>query len=210
MSHFEANNETKFIELEQVFEFLEQTGKKTFGQHFKIYPQDYEIIFKLMIYLYRDKLNAGKYNIDFRKGLLLTGPIGCGKTTLMTLIRQLKFPGYGYQVVSTREVCLQFMETGHTAIKYYSSLGAKKPMVFCFDDLGTETAMKYFGNETNVMAEIMLLRYDLFVHKGIPTHLTTNLSASELETAYGNRVRSRMREMFNLIAFEPNAPDKRQ
>lgn len=37
------------------------------------------------------------------------------------------------------------------------------------------------------------------------THATTNLSASELEDYYGNRVRSRMREMFNLIAFDGTA-----
>ena len=52
------------------------------------------------------------------------------------------------------------------------------------------------------MAEILLSRYDLFVSKGIPTHVTTNLSASELESKYGNRLRSRMREMFNLVAFD--------
>jgi len=59
------------------------------------------------------------------------------------------------------------------------------------------------------MAEILLSRYDLFVSKGIPTHLTTNLSASELESKYGNRLRSRMREMFNLVAFDKNSRDKR-
>jgi len=60
-----------------------------------------------------------------------------------------------------------------------------------------------------VMGEILLSRYDLFISKGIPTHVTTNLSASEIEEKYGNRVRSRMREMFNLVAFDKNAPDKR-
>jgi DNA replication protein DnaC len=59
------------------------------------------------------------------------------------------------------------------------------------------------------MAEILLSRYDLFISKGIPTHLTTNLSASEIEEKYGNRVRSRMREMFNLVAFDKNVQDKR-
>jgi len=42
------------------------------------------------------------------------------------------------------------------------------------------------------------------------THATSNLSASELEEYYGNRVRSRMREMFNLIAFDSGAKDKRK
>jgi len=59
------------------------------------------------------------------------------------------------------------------------------------------------------MAEILLARYDLFTTKGMLTHVTTNLSASELEAIYGNRIRSRMREMFNLVAFDKKAKDKR-
>jgi DNA replication protein DnaC len=50
---------------------------------------------------------------------------------------------------------------------------------------------------------------DLFISKKVKSHLTTNLSASELEHHYGNRVRSRLRESFNLIAFNNNSKDKR-
>ena len=58
--------------------------------------------------------------------------------------------------------------------------------------------------------EILLSRYDHFINNHMVTHATTNLSASELEDYYGNRVRSRMREMFNLIAFDSSAKDKRK
>ena len=60
------------------------------------------------------------------------------------------------------------------------------------------------------MAEILLTRYDLFINHKLLTHFTTNLSAGEIETIYGNRVRSRMREMFNLIAFKEDCKDKRK
>jgi len=59
------------------------------------------------------------------------------------------------------------------------------------------------------MAEILLSRYDLFVSRYMRTHVTTNLSATELEGLYGNRVRSRMRKMFNLVFFDSNSLDKR-
>jgi DNA replication protein DnaC len=58
------------------------------------------------------------------------------------------------------------------------------------------------------MAEILLSRYDQFISQDMLTHITTNLSASEIENAYGSRVRSRLREMFNLLAFEKSAADK--
>jgi hypothetical protein len=59
------------------------------------------------------------------------------------------------------------------------------------------------------MAEILLSRYDYFIENKTVTHLTTNLAASEIENYYGNRVRSRMRAMFNLIAFDKESKDKR-
>jgi hypothetical protein len=49
----------------------------------------------------------------------------------------------------------------------------------------------------------------LFLHSKIKTHATTNLNAQELEDLYGNRVRSRMRQLFNLIAFDEKSTDKR-
>ncbi|WP_372745924.1 hypothetical protein [Lutibacter sp.] len=41
------------------------------------------------------------------------------------------------------------------------------------------------------------------------THITTNLNAKEIEKHYGNKVRSRLRAMFNLISFSQNSIDKR-
>lgn len=53
--------------------------------------------------------------------------------------------------------------------------------------------------------------YDVWrnYNQGTQTHITTNLSATEIEAFYGNRVRSRLREMFNRIAFPKDAPAKR-
>ena len=99
------------------------------------------------------------------------------------------------------------MDQGFSSLKYYTGAEQKKPSVFCFVDLGTETSIKYFGNETNEMAEILLCRYDLLINRKIQTYIITSLSATELEAAYGNRVRSRMRQMFNLIAFDAETVD---
>ena len=84
------------------------------------------------------------------------------------------------------------------------------PRVHCFDDLGVEQPVNHWGNSCNVMAEILLSRYDLWISHKMITHITTNLNSQELEEAYGNRLRSRMRAMFNLIAFDPSSADKRR
>ena len=81
---------------------------------------------------------------------------------------------------------------------------------FCFDDLGVESIGRYYGKDCNVLGEILISRHDLFIKHKIKTHATTNLNAVELEERYGNRVRSRMRQMFNLIAFDKGSLDKRK
>lgn len=192
--------------------WLESKGQELFGNHFKIYDEDKTIIHKLIAYSTGNEEVTKQLNINLEKGILLSGPIGCGKTTLMTLMKHLATPQNKYYVKSCREVSFEFIKEGYDVISSYSkpSLHQSKVGIICFDDLGTENNLKYFGNECNVMGEILLSRYDLFISKKVKTHLTTNLSASELEQFYGNRVRSRLRESFNLIAFNNNSMDKRR
>ena len=193
--------------------FLEVKGKVLFGQHFRIYPEDRRLIYRLLVYMIGDEVNARKYGLDIRKGILLTGPVGCGKSCLMTLLQFFQPEQARYQVKSCRDISFEFIQNGYETIFRYSRGYVNdlkiNPKNYCFDDLGTENNLKYYGNECNVMGEILLSRYDLFVSRMAQTYLTTNLTSSELEQCYGNRVRSRLREMFNLVAFDKNSKDKR-
>jgi len=194
---------------------MEEKGKILFGQHFAIDPEDRNLIYKLLVYAIGDKENAAKQGISLWKGLIISGPIGCGKTSLIKLTSYFCPRETQFMVKPTREISFEFEQDGYPVINRYSKGsyfrigGLPVPRVYCFDDLGLEQTPRYYGNECNVMAEILLARYDLFVAKHMLTHITTNLSASELEGIYGNRIRSRMREMFNLVAFDKNSGDKR-
>lgn len=191
--------------------FIENTGKKLYHQNFRIYPEDHEIIFKLLVYFLQDTKSAEKLNISFEKGILLNGPVGCGKTSLMNIIRYIQPQENRYIMKACRDISFEFIKEGYSTIHKFSKQSFKNdaPRIYCFDDLGTENSLKYFGNECNVMAEILLSRYDLFISIKMKTHLTTNLNSSEIENLYGLRVRSRLREMFNLIAFNESSKDKR-
>ncbi len=129
----------------------------------------------------------------------------------MNLMKYLTAAEHKFFVKPCRDISFEFIQDGYQIIHKYSigKLYQSETRTYCFDDLGTENNLKYFGNECNVMAEIILSRYDLFISKKLQTHITTNLSATEIEKYYGNRVRSRLREMVNLIAFEKTAQDKR-
>ncbi len=210
----DLENQSNTIQFDKCLEFLEKAGKTYISPKFRIWKEDRLILFKLLTYFYQDKTNAEKHKLELHKGILLTGPIGCGKTSLMTLLRLMLVPKNQYIIKSTRDITLEFIQDGYSIINRYSKLatyhksGALHHKTYCFDDLGVESNIKYYGNETNVMAEILLSRYDMFISRHVLTHATTNLSASEIENCYGNRVRSRLRQMFNLISFE-NAKDKR-
>lgn len=185
--------------------YLDAKGKLLFGKNFKIYEEDEVVLYKLCIYFIRDFEACAKLNIDPNKGILLSGPVGCGKTSLMKLLRYIVPHQKSYELIPARNITFAFNNIGYKTIQEYGNSN-----FYCFDDLGVETTGRHFGKDCNVMGEILLSRYDLFLQRKIRTHATTNLNAQELEECYGNRVRSRMRQLFNLIAFDKESVDKRR
>ena len=195
----------------EISNWLEKKGIELYGSHFQILPSDHHIIFSLTAYFLKDIQVCKQNGIDLAKGIMLAGPIGCGKTSIMTLMKFLAVAESKFLFKSCRNISFEFIQDGYEVIHKYSTgkPNISTAKIICFDDLGTENNLKYFGNECNVMAEILLSRYDLFTNKKLVTHLTTNLVASEIEANYGNRVRSRLREMVNIVAFDKSVGDKR-
>lgn len=202
---FTIENDIRQFNFKSCIAYINQVGRQKYGSNFKLYVEDKEIIYKLLIYAIRAENNCAEHGIDLNKGILLIGPVGCGKTSLMNLLKLFVYPEFDYPVISTRNISSEFYTDGYQVIHKYG----KASKVYCFDDLGIENNIKQFGNETNCMAEILLYRYDQFVNIGTITHATTNLNAVELEKLYGNRVRSRLRSLFNLIVFDSKSKDKR-
>ncbi len=204
--HFQIIENQVVYDFVKTMNYLQRYGKSKFGEKFQLRRNDTDILEKLMAYAIRDRKTCESHNIDLEKGILLIGKIGCGKTSLMDIFRILHYEQFRYQLISTREIAKEFVLNGYTVLNKYG----KGPKIICFDDLGIETSIKHFGNECNTMGEILLSRYDLMKYDGIITHATTNLNADDLEKLYGNRVRSRLREMFNLISFPESSMDKRK
>ncbi len=186
--------------------FLQSQGKRLYGGKFKIHQEDMRILHKLIIYMIHEEEQCKKHNIDLSKGILLIGPVGCGKTSWMNIIQTIIFASEQFQVKSTRSIAHEFNKDGFTVIATYG----QRQRTICLDDIGVEQNIKFYGNECNTIAEILLHRHELLVKNQIVTHATTNLTANEIEQIYGHRVRSRLREMFNLISFPADAKDKRR
>ena len=201
----------KVYNFQKCLEYLENQGKATYSSSFKISEMDHPTIYKLLIYMIQYEKTALNLKIELSKGILLSGAIGCGKTSLMNLVRPFAYHSFEYKIKTCREVSFEFAKNGFEAINCYTLKQANQSRLtgYCFDDLGAEQQIKHFGNDCNVMAEVLISRYEQFVENKSVTHITTNLSASEIENNYGNRLRSRMRQMFNLITFDSRTKDKR-
>ncbi len=88
--------------------YLEAKGKLLFGKNFKLYAEDEAILYKLCIYFIRDFKTCSKLKIDPNKGILLSGPVGCGKTSLMKLLPFIVPHRKSYKVIPVRNIAFEF------------------------------------------------------------------------------------------------------
>tara|TARA_R110002033_G_scaffold1277_2_gene11745 strand:- start:12341 stop:12637 length:297 start_codon:yes stop_codon:yes gene_type:complete len=72
-------------DFDQILIYLNAKGKLLFGKHFRIYDEDTVIIRKLCYYFIKDKENCLKDDIDPDKGILLSGPVGCGNVNYLIM-----------------------------------------------------------------------------------------------------------------------------
>ncbi len=165
-----------------------------------------------------EKRNEG---YSLKKGLFLVGPAGTGKTLLMKCL--IQNPKRSYRLISCRKIMDLFCQEGRKAIRDYSSpkysnnynsIGPQgapenyfnhRSWGYCYDDFGAEDKGTHFGDTTEVMEQVILDLYENNIGNSFQYsffHITSNLTTDQIEARYGTRVRSRMREMFNLIPLK--------
>lgn len=208
-----------------------KSTKSKLGEPFRLVEEQKEAIYKLCLYFSGDekRLKEVYPDIDLKKGIVLMGPAGVGKTHLMTYFMTNPYASF---IHTTCKSIVEKYRTNWTrddksTTEYYSGpIAASHPQPYnqevlgvCFGDLGTEIEANSYGNKKEVLEEILFNRYEFslpdedssksklaFYH----THITTNLDANMIEVKYGPRIRSRMSEMFNVVPITGESFRKQQ
>jgi DNA replication protein DnaC len=179
-------------------EAITQWGRQLYGDDFNLRDPKLANMYKNAFYYFKG--NQEQTMWDCRKGLMLIGPYGVGKSALFKVMQRMF---NNFQIIRAKELCdqLENKEIGRYGVLHTYGKNLKKDLMI--DDIGTEnTQMFLFKNEVNVIEEIILDRYENFIDMKIRTHGTSNLLAAQMKTLYGDRSYDRMKEMFNLITWE--------
>ena len=137
--------------------------------------------------------------IDFRRGLLLIGKYGCGKSLLLESFffflkdlsseRKFKVP-YWYRSVDLVKMLMED-KTWYNQAKY-----TKSPLFI--DELGREPIdIKHFGNEDSPLIELLLKKWE----NGSMIFATSNFNLTTLSSKekYGPMLGDRFKQMFTVL-----------
>ena len=128
-----------------------------------------------------------------KRGLLLCGTLGNGKTSMLRALKYL----FGSSAV--------YMEaqSAYDYFKQNQSLPSVSPKgILLIDDLGVEPpSYNDFGNIRYPLTEFLMSRY----RTNSTTVIATNCNFDQIGEIYGDRIQDRMREMFAMITYiEPS------
>lgn len=149
------------------------------------------------------------------KGMFIYGNYGTGKSLFFEILEEVyktsKNPAYYIKTINTIDlidkVTNQLSRPNQLAPNDKSILEINTTGTKHFEDLGAERKLIHFGNNFEVMSEILQLRYNNSKSRG-KTFITSNLSPDQVRKRYGNRVYDRMLEMFNIIEMKGNSRRK--
>ncbi len=180
-----------------------------FNYHIKLLCKDFlfddenlDFIRLLCLYFAKDnrfntmELNDNSNCINERnldKGLLIFGNYGFGKSLIIKAFKNISIPGNRFYYHHANEIVMEYSKNGYAGLETFLKSNCY------YDDLGTEDKAGHYEQKKELFKTIIEARYNQFINQGIRTHISTNLNPDEIAERYGERIESRIYEMFNII-----------
>ena len=190
---YQGNNDSLIIRLFMVY-------IKVFWPTFIIDDTNRPIIQSL------SKIAAG---ISKKRGLILHGNVGTGKTTLLLIwiefYQNILNPKLKVCFYTSQKLLSLFHE--HS----YSLFERVHGEMLILDDIGLNPEINHFGNKISIITEMILSRYNNFkFDPQLQFICTTNLNQEQLHSVIGERALSRLIEMTEWSNGKMTGSDRRE
>lgn len=172
------------------YNIMAWTSKNIYHKDLLVHENNRHLISTICFFLSNDQRFETELGYSLQKGLLVRGISGLGKTFLFNCVKDNELsPITIYSMIELTEIVKSegYLELPpNTGITY-------------LDDVGTEEhTINHYGTKINFFKNFIEKYY---LNNTVFNRLiiSTNNSFTELESKYGFRVRSRIKDMFNII-----------
>jgi hypothetical protein len=172
----------------QMYRLMRWTAINQFGKDLVESNDTFPLIRVLCFFLSRDPRFEKDLGYSLKKGLLIRGVSGLGKTFLAECVSANELNPI--TIINLKEI--------EKAVKQDGDFEPRAKKILYLDDVGTEEVpINYYGTKVNWFKSFIELYYMKQPFNRLI--VSTNISPDEIEERYTHRVRSRMREMFNVV-----------
>jgi len=172
------------------FNLMKWNSVNVFGKKLIVNEQTSPLITAICFFLSQDPRFETELGYSLKKGLLIRGVSGLGKTHVVQCVQRNELANIA--IHSMIDISEKIRENGE-----YQLPGS--PFVY-LDDVGTEqSTVNYFGTQINYFKNFIEMYYLNRPNSFNRLLISTNCSFQQIEDLYGFRVRSRCKDMFNTI-----------
>lgn len=138
-----------------------------------------------------------------RKGLILSGNVGIGKTLGVQIIaNKFRIPvlypkAFASIYKELNADPMAFEKFVMTANDFH-----EEPKTIVIDELGQKDTAKHYGEALDIMVDVLEIRYRAFIKYGVKTIITTNLADKDIKERYGAQINDRLNEMCYFKSVE--------
>lgn len=181
----------KRCDAKYMYNVMAWTSENVYGKKLILHDDNRHLIKTICFFVSHDERFEKELGFSFKKGLLIRGIAGLGKTYLLKCLQQNEL--LPIRIISLIQITDDVKDSGDF------ELNIPNNKITYLDDVGTEEpVVNHYGTKISFFKNFI----ELFYLKSVLYNrliISTNNTFAEIEDKYGFRVRSRIKDMFNIV-----------